>query len=135
MLFRSEFNRNSFITSALCRRILQRNEMASGDQDDLPIDEAERAPLQSNGSNGNGEVRALDNGHAVVPSENMRDFNGASFNDSILVSPRPHNVWDAFGRFRKILRNRYHRGNSDSSHASNPCPADSASNHHQAVEA
>ena len=52
-----EFQRNSFITSSLCTRILRRMEMPSGDQDDLPIDEAERTPLQANGgSNGNGEV-------------------------------------------------------------------------------
>ena len=54
-----EFQRNSFITSALCTRILRRLEAPSGGDpaDDLPIDEAERTPLQANGgSNGNGEV-------------------------------------------------------------------------------
>ena len=41
-----EFQRNSFITSALCKRILLRMQMPSGDVDDLPIDEAETKPLQ-----------------------------------------------------------------------------------------
>ena len=58
--------------------------LASGD-DDLPIDEAELAPLQSNG---NGEVRALDNGHAVQfpvnPEDTLRDFNNSQ------ISPRAH---------------------------------------------
>ena len=52
-----EFQRNSFITSALYKRCMRRIEMPSGEQEELPIDEAERTPLQANGgSNGNGEV-------------------------------------------------------------------------------
>lgn len=107
-----EFRRNSFITSSLCRSILHETNMASGDQDELPIEDAERAPLRANGSNGNGEVRnALDNGHPVIPSD-LRDFNNGA-NEALVTSPRQHSVWDAFGRFRKILRNRY-RNNSSS---------------------
>jgi len=115
-----EFQRNSFITSALYKRCMRRIEMPSGEQEELPIDEAERTPLQANGgSNGNGEARGqLDNGHAVIPvseSINLRDFNGAgdvSTTDAGLVSPRQHNMWE---RFRKILRNRY-RSAGQSSH-------------------
>ena len=74
--------------------------LASGD-DDLPIDEAELAPLQSNG---NGEVRALDNGHAVQfpvnPEDTLRDFNNSQ------ISPRAHNMWE---RLRKILEIDYLR--------------------------
>lgn len=81
--------------------------LASGD-DDLPIDEAELAPLQSNG---NGEVRALDNGHAVQfpvnlannPEDSLRDFNNSQ------ISPRAHNMWE---RLRKILRNRLPHSNT-----------------------
>ena len=100
-----EFQRDSFITSALCRRVMQQREgiLASGD-DDLPIDEAELAPLQSNG---NGEVRALDNGHAVQfpvnPEDTLRDFNNSQ------ISPRAHNMWE---RLRKILRNRLPHSNT-----------------------
>ena len=55
-----EFQRNSFITSALYKRCMRRIEMPSGEQEELPIDEAERTPLQANGgSNGNGEVGDL----------------------------------------------------------------------------
>ena len=110
-----DFQRDSFITSALCRRVLQQREgiLASGD-DDLPIEDAELAPLQSNG---NGEVRALDNGHAVqLPlgqlghaghPDSMRDFD---------ISPRAHNMWE---RLRKILRNRLpHSNNTTAAQAS-----------------
>merc|ERR1711997_1367989 len=118
-----EFQRNSFITSALCKRILLRMQMPSGDVDDLPIDEAETKPLQANGgSNGNGEARArgqLGNGHAVIPvseSINLRDFNGAGSNledsnNAGLISHRQHNMWE---RFRKIL-SRYQPTGTQSS--------------------
>ncbi len=156
-----EFRRNSFITSALCERVLQRQELASaGDNtDELPIDVAERAPLQANGSssgnNGsssgnNGEVvRQLDNGHAVYPSDgiNMREFNnGANTVSESLVSPRQHNILDTtFGRFRNFLRNRYHSssnraGGSSATHQQDPedpgaDAPDASNNPTQAVEA
>ena len=111
-----DFQRDSFITSALCRRVLQQREgiLASGD-DDLPIEDAELAPLQSNG---NGEVRALDNGHAVQlqlqPAESVRDFNSQ-------ISPRAHNMWE---RLRKILRNRLpHSNNTNGGQPASAAPS------------
>lgn len=124
-----EFQRDSFITSALCRRVVQQREgiLASGD-DDLPIDEAELAPLQQ--SNGNGEVRALDNGHAVQfpvmanPEDTgLRDFNNSQ------ISPRAHNMWE---RLRKILRNRLPHSNTTTAASS---AATSAAASATAVEA
>ena len=97
--------------------------LASGD-DDLPIDEAELAPLQSNG---NGEVRALDNGHAVQfpvnPEDTLRDFNNSQ------ISPRAHNMWE---RLRKILRNRLPHSNTTTAASS---AATSAAASATAVEA
>ena len=114
-----EFKRNSFITSALCQRVVQRNQLASGDQDEVPIDEAERAPLQANG-NGNGQVRNLDNGHAIIPPDAMRDFNGGGDENgsdpsvasaaSGAVEGRQNNMWQ---RFRRMLRNRGYRGHAE----------------------
>lgn len=90
--------------------------LASGD-DDLPIDEAELAPLQSNG---NGEVRALDNGHAVqfpVSADSLRDFNNSQ------ISPRAHNMWE---RLRKILRNRLPHSNTTTAASSTAATASNA---------
>ena len=81
-----------------------------------PTDEAERAPLQANGgSNGNGEVRQLDNGHAVIPSENinMREFNAAQGSDELVVSPRQHNILE---RIRKVLPFRVRNSTSTANH-------------------
>jgi hypothetical protein len=133
------FRDQSFITSASGQNVIQHLEAPIGippQDEELPIEEAERAPLRANGNsnsnsngNGNGDARMIDNGHIVGPAIDQAGTSRSNTEDPEMIpvtttstlaankllssaSSRQHNVWE---RFRTFWRPRHRSSQSSPS--------------------